>query len=64
MKNLYKLYVDMFLVMLAVLNMGIYITLNIYSDLNVDDPYQWILTTLLGLFFLNRVIVRIKNKDF
>ena len=63
MKNLYKLYVDMFLVMLAVLNTGIYITLNIYSDLNVD-PYQWILTTLLGLFFLNRVIVRIKNKDF
>lgn len=63
MKNLYKLYVDIFLVMLAVLNMGIYITLNIYSDLNVD-PYQWILTILLGLFFLNRVIVRIKNKDF
>jgi len=59
MKNLHKLYLDIALLMLSFFNLGLYPILAIETT-----SYHWLLNILLILFYIERVVDRIKNKDY
>ena len=59
MKNLHKLYLDIALLMLSIFNLVLYSILAIETT-----PYHWLLNILLILFYIERVVDRIKNKDY